>query len=53
MITCSCLYADPLIKKPLKVVNGYIKVPEGPGLGVEPNPEIMRQHMAPGEEWFE
>ena len=32
---------------------GYIKVPEGPGLGVEPNPEVMRQHMAPGEEWFE
>jgi L-alanine-DL-glutamate epimerase-like enolase superfamily enzyme len=29
---------------PLKVVNGRIKVPTGPGLGVEIDPEFIREH---------
>ena len=29
---------------PLKVVNGKIKVPTGPGLGVEIDPEFIRKH---------
>jgi D-galactarolactone cycloisomerase len=24
------------------VVDGYIRVPEGPGLGCDPNPDVMR-----------
>jgi gluconate/galactonate dehydratase len=32
---------------------GYIQVPDAPGIGVEPNHEVFRQHMAPGETWFE
>jgi L-alanine-DL-glutamate epimerase-like enolase superfamily enzyme len=32
---------------------GYITVPDAPGIGVEPNHEVFRQHMAPGETWFE
>jgi len=31
---------------PLKVVNGKIKVPTGPGLGVEIDPEFIRKHEA-------
>ncbi len=44
MITCHCLYADPLIKQPLKVVNGYIKVPETPGLGIEVDEEALARY---------
>jgi len=32
------------IEKPI-VRNGYVKVPETPGLGVEPNEEAIRQHL--------
>lgn len=30
---------------PLKVVNGKLKVPTGPGLGVEIEPEFIRKHL--------
>jgi L-alanine-DL-glutamate epimerase-like enolase superfamily enzyme len=32
------------VPKPL-IQNGYIAVPEGPGLGVEPNEEVVKQHL--------
>ncbi len=32
------------VPKPL-IQDGYIAVPEGPGLGVEPNEEVVRQHL--------
>jgi len=32
---------------------GYVKVPEAPGIGVEPDHQVMREHLAAGEIWFE
>ena len=31
---------------------GYIAVPEGPGLGIELNPDVAQAHMASGEQWW-
>lgn len=36
-ITCLNNYSDDLLKEPLTIKGGYLKVPEGPGLGVEVN----------------
>jgi len=35
-----------LLTEPFKVENGSIKVPEGPGLGIELNPEIVRKYAS-------
>jgi len=40
------------IEKPI-VNNGYIKVPEKPGLGVTLNEEVVKQHLQPGTGYFE
>lgn len=32
--------------------NGYIKVTEKPGLGIEINPDVVRAHLAAGEAWW-
>ena len=39
------------IEKPL-VQNGYIPVPESPGLGAEPNYDMLEKYLAEGEELF-
>jgi L-alanine-DL-glutamate epimerase-like enolase superfamily enzyme len=39
------------IPKPL-VIDGFAKVPEGPGLGIELNEEVIRQHLVEGTEYF-
>jgi gluconate/galactonate dehydratase len=39
------------VEKPL-IRNGEIKVPDGPGLGVELNEEVARRFAKPGEGWF-
>jgi L-alanine-DL-glutamate epimerase-like enolase superfamily enzyme len=39
------------IDKPL-VKNGYVAVPEKPGVGVELNEEVVREHLYQGEELF-
>lgn len=39
------------IEKPL-VQNGYVKVPDTPGLGVELNDEVVRKYLVPGTELF-
>ncbi|HEX7071245.1 MAG TPA: mandelate racemase/muconate lactonizing enzyme family protein [Rhodothermales bacterium] len=39
------------IEKPI-VQNGFVKVPETPGLGVELNEEVVREHLRQGEELF-
>jgi L-alanine-DL-glutamate epimerase-like enolase superfamily enzyme len=39
------------IDKPI-VQNGFVKVPETPGLGVELNEEAVREHLRDGEELF-
>ncbi|GIW79919.1 MAG: hypothetical protein KatS3mg105_1726 [Gemmatales bacterium] len=40
------------VNKPL-IQNGEIRVPDGPGLGVELNEEVARQYQKPGEPFFE
>jgi L-alanine-DL-glutamate epimerase-like enolase superfamily enzyme len=39
------------IPKPL-VIDGFAKVPEGPGLGIELNEEVIKQHLQEGTEYF-
>ncbi|MFP5248681.1 MAG: mandelate racemase/muconate lactonizing enzyme family protein, partial [Acidobacteriota bacterium] len=39
------------IDKPI-VNRGYIAVPEKPGLGIELNEDVVRQHLMPGTEYF-
>ena len=31
---------------------GFVAVPDRPGLGVEVNEEVIREHLVPGEECF-
>lgn len=56
-ITCHELWQDDLLKSPLEVVDGYVRVPEAPGLGVEVDEAALeRYRVAPGtptpkEEW--
>lgn len=38
-------------KKPI-VENGYIRVPEEPGIGVELNEEVVKEHLREGTEFF-
>jgi L-alanine-DL-glutamate epimerase-like enolase superfamily enzyme len=41
------------VEKPI-IQNGYIKVPEGPGLGIELNEEAVKEHLnPPGSGYFE
>lgn len=39
------------IDKPI-VHKGFAQVPQGPGLGVELNDEVVKQHLAPGTSYF-
>jgi L-alanine-DL-glutamate epimerase-like enolase superfamily enzyme len=39
------------VEKPI-VNHGFVKVPEGPGLGVALNDEVMKQHLLPGTDYF-
>ena len=34
------------------IQDGYIKVTEKPGLGIELNPDVVKAHLAPGESWW-
>lgn len=34
------------------VQNGYMTLPDKPGLGIELNPDVVRAHLAPGEIWW-
>ncbi len=40
------------IEKPI-VKDGFVRVPETPGLGVEINEDVVREHLVPGEKLFE
>jgi galactonate dehydratase len=31
---------------------GYLTIPNKPGLGIELNDEVCKQHLAPGSRWF-
>jgi galactonate dehydratase len=37
---------------PPEVRNGQLKVPEGPGLGLDLNEDVLRGNLAPGEEYW-
>lgn len=39
------------IEKPI-VQNGFVKVPEAPGLGVDLNESVIKEHMVEGEKYF-
>lgn len=39
------------IEKPI-VYDGYVKVPNTPGLGVDLNPDIIKEHLRDGEKYF-
>lgn len=39
------------VEKPI-IQNGYIKVPDGPGLSVELNEEEVKRHLREGEKYF-
>jgi L-alanine-DL-glutamate epimerase-like enolase superfamily enzyme len=40
------------VEKPI-IHNGYITVPDKPGLGATLNEDVMRQHLKPGTGYFE
>jgi L-alanine-DL-glutamate epimerase-like enolase superfamily enzyme len=43
---------DVIQHEGLVVKNGFIELPEKPGLGIELNPDVVRAHLAPGEKWW-
>lgn len=34
------------------IKEGYVRVTDKPGLGVDLNPDVARAHLAPGEQWW-
>jgi len=34
------------------IQDGFIRLPEKPGLGIELNPDVVKAHLAPGERWW-
>ena len=34
------------------IQNGFVRVTDKPGLGVELNPDVVKAHLAPGETWW-
>ena len=43
-------YMDRLITNPLKPdADGILHLPDGPGLGIELNEEVIREHLTPGD----
>jgi L-alanine-DL-glutamate epimerase-like enolase superfamily enzyme len=34
------------------IQNGFVKVNDKPGLGIELNPDVVKAHLAPGEQWW-
>jgi L-alanine-DL-glutamate epimerase-like enolase superfamily enzyme len=41
------LHDGPLVR------DGRILIPDKPGLGIEPNPDYVGAHLAPGEKWWD
>jgi L-alanine-DL-glutamate epimerase-like enolase superfamily enzyme len=44
-------YIEAMAVKPPEVRKSQLKVPAGPGLGLEINPDFLRRNLAPGEEY--
>jgi L-alanine-DL-glutamate epimerase-like enolase superfamily enzyme len=34
------------------IKDGFIRVTDKPGLGVDLNPDVVKAHLAPGEQWW-
>lgn len=34
------------------IQDGYVRVTDKPGLGIELNPDVVKAHLAPGERWW-
>lgn len=47
-VTCMNNYSDDLLAEPLALVGGYVKVPEGPGLGITVDEEAITRFQVPG-----
>jgi len=45
-------YDDFIIHDEPLIQEGYMQVPEGPGLGVELNEDVVRSKLYPGESWW-
>jgi L-alanine-DL-glutamate epimerase-like enolase superfamily enzyme len=43
---------DVVVHEGLLVKNGFIEVPNKPGLGIELDPDVVKAHLAPGETWW-
>ncbi|MBM3263798.1 MAG: enolase, partial [candidate division Zixibacteria bacterium] len=49
-ITCHELWRDDLVTRPVKVVDGYMDVPDGPGLGVEADEKAIEKYTVDPKE---
>ena len=49
--SASARYFETDVTEPFVLVNGYIDVPTGPGIGVDPIPEIVDRY-AVSREWI-
>ncbi|MFC1541713.1 mandelate racemase/muconate lactonizing enzyme family protein [Candidatus Latescibacterota bacterium] len=45
-------HIEKMSAKPLIVKNGYLSVPDGPGLGFEPDEDYLRSQLRPGEPFW-
>ncbi|MEW6754828.1 MAG: mandelate racemase/muconate lactonizing enzyme family protein [Candidatus Latescibacterota bacterium] len=48
-ITCLNLYTHQLLRRPIEVIGGYHRVPDGPGLGVEVDEDALARYLVPEE----
>jgi L-alanine-DL-glutamate epimerase-like enolase superfamily enzyme len=48
-ITCVNLYSHQLLARPIEVLGGYHRVPDGPGLGVEVDEAAVERFRVPDE----
>lgn len=39
-------YGDEVACQPMRIVNGWMKIPKGPGFGVEPDLEKIERYRA-------
>jgi len=47
-VNCLNMYSDDLLTRPLTIKDGYVRVPDGPGLGVDVDEAaLMRLKMEP------
>jgi L-alanine-DL-glutamate epimerase-like enolase superfamily enzyme len=46
-VNCLNVYADDLLKEPLTIRGGFVRVPEAPGLGVEVDEEALERRKVP------